>query len=75
MNDIVLIVLKCSGAEIKKRIAKRGGTEEKEVLDNINHIRALYIYYANEFGIPLVDTTDKSVADIIKEIETYIDNS
>lgn len=74
-NDIVLIVLKCSGAEIKKRIVKRGGTEEKEVLDNINHIRALYIYYANEFGIPLVDTTDKSVADIIKEIETYIDNS
>ena len=69
-QDIKLVILTCTDDEIRRRISLRKNIEEEpEVLLNISMIKNMYIQYATLFGIPIVDTTEKTPEEIISEIE------
>lgn len=72
LNNIEMYILECTDDEIQKRILKRTDIqEEPEVLMNILKIKELYRQFAKHFSIPIIDTTNKSVEEIISEMESY----
>ena len=68
-KDINMYVLECSDEEIKRRILSRSNIEEEpEVLKQIHEIKQKYRFFANYFEIPIIDTTNKSLDEIISEL-------
>lgn len=64
-------ILTASSLTIKERILQRGDEYIKDV-DKFGRINRDYITYAHEYDIPLINTTDKTVDEIIKEIGGYL---
>ena len=62
------VVLDCDPEVIAARIEKRGN-EGPEIVNNLRNIRNAYIDAATDLGIPIIDVTGLSVAEIVEEIE------
>ena len=72
LNDlgIKLFIFECSDEELSKRILKRTNEqdEEAEVLENLKYIKEQYRNLAKKYNIKIIDTTNKSYADLRYEI-------
>ena len=55
---------------IKDRLNKRGGEHEK-ILEKIEFINDRFAFYANEFNIPLIDTSTLTLGQIFDLINNY----
>lgn len=55
---------------IKDRLNKRGGEHEK-ILEKIEFINDRFVFYANEFNIPLIDTSTLTLGQIFDLINNY----
>ena len=62
------VVLDCDPEVIAARVEKRGN-EGPEIVNNLRNIRNAYIDAATDLGIPIIDVTGLSVAEIVEEIE------
>lgn len=69
-QDIKIIILECSNKEIERRINLRS-EEEPEVLENIKLIKSGYRWLAEKFDIPIIDTTDIPIKEVIEKIDSY----
>ena len=72
LNDlgIKLFIFECSDEELNKRILKRTNEqdEEAEVLENLKYIKEQYRNLAKKYNLKIIDTTNKSYADLRYEI-------
>lgn len=69
-NGIKMYVFECSDEEIKRRILNRTDIEEEpEVLAQVANIKQRYRFFANYFGIPIIDTTNKTYEEIIADMQ------
>ena len=68
-NNISMFVFECTDEEIINRMNKRTDIEEEpEVLAQIKSIKQRYRFFANYFGIPIIDTTGKTYEEIKEEM-------
>ena len=68
--DIKFIIFECTDEELNKRIKKRTSNqeEESEVLENLKYIKEQYRKLAEKYNIKIIDTTNKTYADLRYEI-------
>ena len=72
-KKIPIIILTCSEEEIMNRIVKRKEVEEEpEVLKNILLIKDMYKQVADYYGLPVIDTTGKTIEEVYEEVEDYL---
>jgi len=68
-NNVKTLVLTCENEELQKRLSIRG-EEVESVKENLSKINDSFVKYANQFNIPLVDTSKVDFEDICHYIET-----
>ena len=68
--DIKFIIFECTDEELNRRVKKRisNQEEEPEVLENLKYIKEQYRKLAEKYNIKIIDTTNKSYADLRYEI-------
>ena len=68
--DIKFIIFECTDEELNKRIKKRTSNqeEESEELENLKYIKEQYRKLAEKYNIKIIDTTNKTYADLRYEI-------
>lgn len=65
--SIVPIILTASSETIENRIRQRGDEYIKDI-DKFAKINRDYLEYAREYGLIVIDTTDKTIDEIVDEI-------
>lgn len=73
MTDIKVFILTASDETLAERLNERGD----EYLDDIGAISSInedYLNIAKEYGFTIIDTTDKTIDEIIEEIGGHIEN-
>lgn len=63
-----IIILTSDLDTIISRLEKRGG-EDNKILNNIKWINDQFVYYANQFNIPLIDTSKLTLQELFDIIE------
>lgn len=53
---------------IRKRLDERG-TENKKIIENIKWINDQFVFYANQFHIPVISTSKMTLNEIFKLVE------
>jgi thymidylate kinase len=69
--SINMFILTASSETIEKRIKQRGDEYIKDI-DKFARINRDYIKYADEFDIPIINTTNCTVDEVIKKIGGYL---
>jgi thymidylate kinase len=69
IKDIPTIILDCDPETIRERLLAKN--EDPIIIDQIDIIRKAYIDLADEFHIPVIDTTKVSFEEIIERINLY----
>ena len=54
--------------EIRKRLVERG-TEDQRVLDKLEWINERFLYFADMFDLPVIDTSKLTLGEIFKLVE------
>lgn len=67
-NNIKIVIFECSDEEIQRRLSSNIGREEPEVLLNLLEIKKQYKKLSEVYNIPLIDTTNKTMEELTKEI-------
>lgn len=68
-EDVRLFVLTCNSTELCERIAKREN-EHDSIRRNLFKINDMFVDYANELRIPVIDTSKMTLSEIFKLVET-----
>lgn len=65
-----IFILTASLDTIRNRLEKRGGEHEK-IMNNLEYIHEQFLFYANDFCIPIIDTSKLSLNQIFDLINNY----
>lgn len=68
LNGGKVFVLTTDVEEIKRRLEKRGN-EDQRILDNLEWINEKFLFYADIFHVPVIDTSKMTLQDIFNLIE------
>jgi len=68
-HDVKTLVLTADNDELLRRLSIRG-EEVQSVRDNLSKINASFVKYANQFNVPVVDTSKVDFEDICHYVET-----
>lgn len=71
-NDGKVLVLTAADDVIKKRLTDRGDEDER-IIKNIHYINSQFVYYADVFNIPIIDTSEAKISEIFDLLETPYD--
>lgn len=63
-----IFVLTTDIEEIKRRLFVRGG-EDQKIYDNLRWINDQFLFYANQYSIPIIDTSKLTMAEIFAMVE------
>ena len=64
-----IFVLTCDWTEIEKRLKKRTPAEDHRILNNIIAIDTMFKFYAEQFRIPVIDTSKMTLQQIFDLVE------
>lgn len=67
-EGVRVFVLTADDDIIRRRLLERGG-EHQAIWENIEHINSQFKFYAEEFHIPIIDTSRMTLAEIFNLIE------
>lgn len=67
-EGVRVFVLTCDDDVIRKRLLKRGN-EHQSIWENVEYINAQFVFYANQFHVPIIDTSKMTLDDIFNLIE------
>lgn len=67
-----IFVLTTDIEEIKRRLFVRGG-EDQKIYDNLRWINDQFLFYANQYSIPIIDTSKLTMAEIFAMVEKQDD--
>lgn len=68
-NNGKVIVLTADDDVIRQRLMSRSIPEDPRIIQNISKINSMFKYYANEFSIPIIDTSKLTIEDIVALVE------
>lgn len=66
--DTKVFVLTTNVDEIKKRLLARGG-EDQRIYDNIKWINDQFLFYAEQYNVPVIDTSKLTIDEIFQMVE------
>lgn len=67
-EGVKVFVLTCDNEVIEQRLSERGG-EHKSIWENLGYINDKFIWYAEQFYIPIIDTTKMTLQEIFDLVE------
>lgn len=67
-DGVKIFILTCDPETIKQRLLSRG-TEDDRITKQYQEINSQFIWYANTFDIPLIDTSKMTINEIFDLIE------
>lgn len=68
-NGGKVFVLTAPNHEIRKRLLARNVPEDSKILENIEMINEKFLFYAEAFNIPVIDTSRLSINEIFEMVE------
>ena len=66
-----ILILTCDHDILKKRLLDRG-TEDNRIVQNCEYIDNKFRFYAEQFNIPVIDTTKMTLEEIFKLVENDV---
>lgn len=67
-EGVKVFVLTCNEMTIEQRLCERGN-EHPKILDNIGYINSQFLFYAQQYHVPVIDTTKMTLAEIFNLVE------
>lgn len=67
LNDVKVFVLTCDEMTLEQRLCERGN-EHPKILDNIGYINSQFLFYAEQYHLPVIDTSKMTLAEIFNLI-------
>ena len=67
-EGVKVFVLTCDEMIIRQRLCERGN-EHPKIMDNIGFINSQFLFYAEQFHVPVIDTTKMTLNEIFNLVE------